>query len=69
MSYDTNAIKDELKKHIPQDYTVDLDEVIGTVEIIDGLTVFTMLSDGYAFVGNQLVDVMPGWKKSNEMVR
>lgn len=62
MMYDDEKIKNELKKHIPKDITVDLDEVLDTVEKLNGMIVFTMLNDGYAFVSNILVDVMPGWK-------
>lgn len=69
MSYDEQAIKNELKKHIPKGYDVDLNEVLKTVEIVNGMYVFTMLTDGFAFIGNYLVDVMPGWKKTDEVRR
>ena len=69
MSYDAELIKEELKKHIPKDYEVDLDEVMQTVELVNGMTVFIMLTDGYCFVGNHIVDVMPGWKQTGELIR
>ena len=40
-----------------------------TVEIVNGMYVFVINSDGFAFIDNELVDVMPGWRKTEGVVR
>ena len=63
MNYDENLIIEELKKHLTGlDVSIDFNEVLASVEIVDGFTVFNMLGDGFVFIGNTLIDVMPGWK-------
>ena len=69
MSYDENTIRKILKKRILPEFNETIDDVMKTVELVNGMYVFVINSDGYAFVDNELVDVMPGWRKDKEVVR
>lgn len=69
MSYDENTIRKILEKRILPEFNETIDDVMKTVELVNGMYVFVINSDGYAFVDNELVDVMPGWRKDKEVVR
>ena len=62
MSYDPEIIKQTLKEKNYTDEEIDYDKVLETVEYIDGQYIFTVGDVGFAFVGNILVDALPGWK-------
>ena len=64
LSYDENIIKETLSKHILAEWNIDLDEVVRNVQISNGMYVFVIEGDGFAFINNTLVDVMPGWSKT-----
>lgn len=63
MSYDKEVIKKVLKEKNLTDDDIDYDKVLETVEYENGQHIFTMNGTGYVFVGNILVDAMPGYKK------
>ena len=69
MSYDESTIRKILEKRILPEFNETIDDVMKTVELVNGMYVFVINSDGYAFVDNELVDVMPGWRKDKEVVR
>lgn len=69
MGYDERIIREILEKRILPEFNETIDDVMRTVEIVNGMYVFIINTDGYAFVGNELVDVMPGWRKNEEVVR
>ena len=69
MSYDENTIRKILEKRILPEFNETIDDVMKTVELVNGMYVFVINSDGYAFVDNELVDVMTGWRKDKEVVR
>ena len=61
MGYDKEAILKVLKE---KDFTktdTDYEEVLTTVEYDNGQYIFTMNGTGFVFVGNILIDVMPGY--------
>ena len=62
MSYDKEEIIKALKKRDFSDIDIDYEEVLKTVEYENGQYIFTMNGNGFVFVGNILVDVMPGYK-------
>lgn len=63
MSYDEEKIKQILEPRILPEFNETIDDVMKTVQLVNGMYVFIINTDGFAFVGNQLVDVMPGFKK------
>ena len=69
MSYDEEKIREILKKRILPEFNETIDDVMKTVEIVNGMYVFVINSDGFAFIDNELVDVMPGWRKTEGVVR
>ena len=69
MAYDEEIIREILKKRILPEFKETIDDVMNSVEIVNGMHVFVINTDGYAFIGNELVDVMPGWRKDEEVVR
>ena len=69
MPYDEEIIRETLEKRILPEFNETIDDVMKTVEIVNGMYVFVINTDGYAFIGNKLVDVMPGWRKDEEVVR
>ena len=68
MSYDEEKIKEILEPRILPEFNETIEDVLKTVEIVNGMYVFIINTDGFAFVGNQLVDVMPGYKKQSGAV-
>ncbi len=62
MSYNPEIIKEILKEKNYSDEEIDYDEVLNTVEYIDGQYIFTVGDVGFVFVGNILIDALPGWK-------
>ena len=69
MSYDEEIIRDILIKRILPEFDETIDDVMKTVEVVNGMYVLVINTDGYAFIGNTLVDVMPGWRNNGEIVR
>ena len=69
MGYDEEIIREILKKRILPEFDETIDDVMKTVEIVNGMYVFVINSDGFAFIDNKLVDVMPGWRNNGEVVR
>lgn len=63
MSYDPEIIVETLKEKV-YDKNVDYDEVLKTVEYIDGQYIFTVNDVGFVFIGNILIDALPGWKST-----
>ena len=52
MSYDENTIRKILEKRILPEFNETIDDVMKTVELVNGMYVFVINSDGYAFVDN-----------------
>ena len=69
MAYDEEKIREILKKRILPEFNETIDDVMKTVEIVNGMYVFVINTDGFAFIDNELVDVMPGWRNNGEVVR
>jgi len=69
MSYDPEIIKQILKEKNYSDDDIDYDEVLKTVEYSDGQYIFTVGDVGFVFVGNILIDALPGWKNTGELIR
>lgn len=65
LSYDKEVIKKILKEKDLTDKEVDYDEVLKTVEYDNGKYIFTVNNIGYVFVGNILIDALPGYKGGN----
>ena len=63
MSYDEEKIKQILEPRILPEFNETIDDVMKTVQLVNGMYVFIINTDGFAFIGNQLVDVMPGFRK------
>ena len=68
MSYDEEKIREILKPRILPEFNETIDDVMKTVELVNGMYVFIINTDGFAFVGNQLVDVLPGFRKQDGAV-
>ena len=64
MTYDPEIVKQILKEKNFSDEDIDYDEVLKTVEYVDGQHIFTVGDVGFVFVGNILVDALPGWKQT-----
>lgn len=64
MSYDPEVIKEILKEKNYTDEEIDYDKVLETVEYIDGQYIFTVNDVGFVFIGNILIDALPGWKST-----
>ena len=62
LSYDGEIIKKILKEKNLGDEEIDYDEVLKTVEYDNGKYIFTVGDIGYVFVGNILIDTLPGYK-------
>lgn len=62
MSYDPEVIIQTLKEKNYSDEEIDYDEVLNTVEYVDGQYIFTVGDVGFVFVGNILIDALPGWE-------
>lgn len=63
MSYDKEVIKKILKEKNFDDEEIDYDEVLKTVEYDNGKYIFKVGDIGYVFVGNILIDALPGYKR------
>lgn len=63
MSYDDEVIKKILKEKNFDDEGIDYDEVLRTVEYIDGKYIFSVGDIGYVFIGNILIDALPGYRR------
>lgn len=63
MSYDKEVIKKVLKEKNFTDVEIDYDKVLETVEYENGQYIFTMNGTGYVFIGNTLIDALPGYKR------
>lgn len=63
MSYDKEIIKQTLKERNYDDETIDYDKVLETVEYDEGKYIFTIGDVGFVFVGNILIDALPGYKR------
>lgn len=62
LSYDKEVIKKILKEKNLDDGGIDYDEVLKTVEYDNGKYIFTVNDVSFVFVGNILIDALPGYK-------
>ena len=69
MSYDKEIIKQILKEKNYGDEPVDYDKVLETVEYDNGKYIFMIGDVGFVFVGNILIDVLPGYKRVSGVIQ
>jgi len=69
MSYDKEVIKQILKEKNYGDEPVDYDKVLETVEYDNGKYIFMIGDVGFVFVGNILIDVLPGYKRVSGVIQ